>query len=43
MNKAIATKRWALREIFTREGNAQINRTPTENSGRFDKTKYLGD
>jgi hypothetical protein len=23
MNKATATKKWALREIFTREGNAQ--------------------
>jgi hypothetical protein len=43
INEATATKRWALREIFSRGGNAKTNRTPTENSGRFDKIKYLDD
>jgi hypothetical protein len=37
IGKATATKRWAQREIFTREATQRRNRTPTENSCRFDE------
>ena len=30
-------QKWAQIEIFTRGGNAQTSRPPTENSGKFDK------
>jgi hypothetical protein len=38
-----ATKKWALREIFTRGGNAQNKQNANRNSGRFDKIEYIDD
>ena len=43
MNKATATKRWALKEIFARRGDAQNKQNANRDSGRFDEIEYLDD
>jgi hypothetical protein len=43
MNKATATRRWALREFFTRGGIAQNKQNANRDSGRFDEIEYLDD